>query len=379
MRIKWKNYISYIGVGLVAIIFGAMALTGSLQQSMAYKLEEMAISIILAVSLSLVVGFLGELSLGHAGFMCVGAYLGGKTAAILSATSLGNGIVTLLISLVVGGICAGICGFIIGLPALRLKGDYLAITTLAFGEIVRTIFQNTSYESFGGAIGLPTPRFDRKIFFIFCLLVLLLTLYVVQNLIKSKHGRAITAIRDNEIAAKSTGINVTQYKLVGFIVAAIFAGLAGVLFSYTQNNVSSSTFDYNYSIEILVMVVLGGMGNVNGSILSAALITYLNKELATTLTGDLAVLKDLVYALILITIVIYNNAPALKNVREKYSIKNLFHKITKNKFLKKTETDDSGRWDVVPTKIKMDALLSTDFIVNDPTPDKPSEKENNNE
>ena len=192
-------------------------------------------------------------------------------------------------------------------------------------------------------------------------------------------GRAITAIRDNEIAAKSTGINVTQYKLVGFIVAAIFAGLAGVLFSYTQNNVSSSTFDYNYSIEILVMVVLGGMGNVNGSILSAALITYLNKELATTLTGDLAVLKDLVYALILITIVIYNNAPALKNVREKYSIKNLFHKITKNKFLKKTETDDSGRWDVVPTKIKMDALLSTDFIVNDPTPDKPSEKENNNE
>lgn len=380
MSIKWKNYISYIGIGLVTIIFGAMALTNSLQQSMAYKLEEIAISIILAVSLSLVVGFLGELSLGHAGFMCVGAYLGGKVASILAQTSLGNGIVTLIISLIVGGVCAGICGFIIGLPALRLKGDYLAITTLAFGEIVRTIFQNTSDESFGGAIGLSTPRFDRKIFFIFCFIVLLLTLYVIQNLIKSKHGRAITAIRDNEIAAKSTGINVTQYKLVGFIVAAIFAGLAGVLFSYTQSNVSSSTFDYNYSIEILVMVVLGGMGNINGSIISATLITYLNKELATTLTGDLAVLKDLVYALILIIIVIYNNAPALKNIREKYSIRNLFAKITKNKFAGKTEADDSGRWDVVPTKIKMDALLSTDFIVNDPAPDKPTEeKENDHE
>ncbi len=379
LNIKWSNYLSYIAVSLVAIIFGAMALSGTLQQSMAYKLEEIAISIILAVSLSLVVGFLGELSLGHAGFMCVGAYLGGKTAAVLSATALGNGIVTLLISLVVGGICAGLCGFIIGLPALRLKGDYLAITTLAFGEIVRTIFQNTSNETFGGAIGLATPRFDRKIFFIFCFVILLLTLYVIQNLIKSKHGRAITAIRDNEIAAKSTGINVTRYKLVGFIVAAIFAGLAGVLFSYTQNNVSSATFDYNYSIEILVMVVLGGMGNINGSILSATLITYLNKELATTLTGDLAVLKDLVYALILIAIVIYNNAPALKNIREKYSLKNLFAKITKNKFANKNDVDDSGRWDVVPTKIKMDALLSTDFIVNDTTPDKPVEKENNNE
>lgn len=379
LNIKWSNYLSYIAVSLVAIIFGVMALSGTLQQSMAYKLEEIAISIILAVSLSLVVGFLGELSLGHAGFMCVGAYLGGKTAAVLSATALGNGIVTLLISLVVGGICAGLCGFIIGLPALRLKGDYLAITTLAFGEIVRTIFQNTSNETFGGAIGLATPRFDRKIFFIFCFVILLLTLYVIQNLIKSKHGRAITAIRDNEIAAKSTGINVTRYKLVGFIVAAIFAGLAGVLFSYTQNNVSSATFDYNYSIEILVMVVLGGMGNINGSILSATLITYLNKELATTLTGDLAVLKDLVYALILIAIVIYNNAPALKNIREKYSLKNLFAKITKNKFANKNDVDDSGRWDVVPTKIKMDALLSTDFIVNDTTPDKPVEKENNNE
>ena len=373
-NIKWKHYLNYIAVSIVLIVFSAIAFAGGLPQSTAFKLEEIAISIILAVSLSLVVGFLGELSLGHAGFMCVGAYLGGKVAAIL-VKPLGNGILTLLISLLVGGICAGICGFIIGLPALRLKGDYLAITTLAFGEIVRTIFQNTSEATFGGAIGLPTPRFNKKFFFIICFVMVLITLVIIQNLIRSKHGRAITAIRDNEIAARATGINVTRYKLTGFIVAAVFAGFAGVLFSYTQSNVSSATFDYNYSIEILVMVVLGGMGSINGSIIAATLITYLNKELATVLTGDLAVLKDLVYALILILIVIYNNSPRLANFREKYNFKNLIKRITKNRFAK-GDTDDTGRWDVVPTKIKMDALLSTDFVMNDVTPDKPKEDDN---
>ncbi|MBQ8718890.1 MAG: branched-chain amino acid ABC transporter permease [Clostridia bacterium] len=365
-RIKWKHYIGYIAVAAVTVIFAVMAMVGALPQSAAFLLEKIAIGMILAVSLSLVVGFLGELSLGHAGFMCFGAYLGGKVSAIL-ASSLGNGIVTMLISLLVGGLCAGICGFIIGLPALRLKGDYLAITTLAFGEIIRTIFQNTSDETFGGAIGLATPRFNKKFFFIICFVMVLLTLFVIQNLIRSKHGRAITAIRDNEIAARVTGINVTRYKLTGFIVAAVFAGLAGVLFSYTQSNVSSSTFDYNYSIEILVMVVLGGMGSINGSIIAAALITYLNTELSTVLTGDLAVLKDLVYSLILILIVIYNNSPAFRNFREKYNLSALIHRFTKG------ERDDAGRWDVVPTKIKMDALLSTDFVVNEVTPDKPKE------
>ena len=372
-NIKWQRYLNYVAIGLVLIIFSSLAFAGGLPQSTVFKLEEIAISIILAVSLSLVVGFLGELSLGHAGFMCVGAYLGGKVSAIL-VEPLGNGILTLLISLAVGGLCAGICGFIIGLPALRLKGDYLAITTLAFGEIVRTIFQNTSPESFGGAIGLATPRFNKKYFFIICFIMVLVTLAVIQNLIRSKHGRAITAIRDNEIAARATGVNVTRSKLTGFIVAAVFAGLAGVLFSYTQSNVSSATFDYNYSIEILVMVVLGGMGSINGSIIAATLITFLNKELATVLTGDLAVLKDLIYALILILIVIYNNSPRLAGFREKYNLKNLIARFTKNRF-SKHDADDTKRWDVVPTKIKMDALLSTDFVVTEVKPDKPKEED----
>ena len=166
-NIKWNHYLNYIVVAALTLVFAILSLTGFIDSSDKYLLENIAIAITLAVSLSMVVGFLGELSLGHAGFMCVGAYLGGKVAAML-VPSLGNGILTLLISLLVGGLCAGVCGFIIGLPALRLKGDYLAITTLAFGEIIRTIFQNTSAESFGGAIGLATTRFNKKFFFIIC-------------------------------------------------------------------------------------------------------------------------------------------------------------------------------------------------------------------
>ena len=317
-----KRNLNYVVIGAIMVTFIILSLVGVLKTSTVYLLEEMAIKIILALSLSLVVGFLGELSLGHAGFMCVGAYLGGKVAAILAAP-LGNGMLTLIISLLVGGACAGLCGFLIGLPALRLKGDYLAITTLAFGEIVRTIFLNTSETTFGGPVGLTTPRYDKNVFFIICFIVVLVTLFVIQNLIRSKHGRAIKAIRDNEIAAKATGINVTRYKLFGFILSAVFAGLAGVLYSYTKFNVSSQIFDYNYSIEILVIVVLGGMGSINGSMIAAVLVTLLNRELANILTGNLAVLKDLVYALVLIAIVIYNNAPALKDFREKHNLRDM--------------------------------------------------------
>ena len=374
-KIKLKNYISYAILGAFTLVTGILTVMGGVPSSSLYLFEQIAISIILALSLSLVVGFLGELSLGHAGFMCVGAYLGGKISALL-ADSLGNGIPTFLISLIVGGLCAGVCGFIVGLPALRLKGDYLAIVTLAFGEIVRTIFENTSEESFGGASGLRTPRFDKQYLFVIGFVLVLVTLFVVQNLIKSKHGRAITAIRDNEIAARATGINVTKYKLWVFVIAAVFAGIAGVLYSYSQNQIRSSSFDYNYSIEILVMVVLGGMGSINGSMIAATLITFLNVKLANVLSGDLAVLKNLVYALILIAIVIYNNSPALKTFREKYNLKTIFAKLTRGKF--GSHGEDSGRWDVVPTKIKMDAILSTDFIVSDETKvDQP--KEDNHE
>ena len=360
-KIKVNHYINYVVIGVLTIIFGAISVAGGrMDSSLLFLLEKIAISIILAVSLSLVVGFLGELSLGHAGFMCVGAYLGGKVAVLLEP-SLGNGPLTFLIALLVGGSVAAICGIIIGIPALRLRGDYLAIVTLAFGEIVKSLFQNTSDETFGGALGLDTPRYDKQYLFIFAFILVLITLAVVQNFIRSKHGRAVTAIRDNEIAARATGINVTKYKLLAFTLSAAFAGIAGVLYSFSNYTVQSAKFGYNYSIEILVMVVLGGMGSVNGSIVAASLITFLNTKLATILTGDLAVLQNLLYALILIVIVIYNNAPALKNFRDKYNVGALVKKLVKPKHDPAHIKDDAAKWDVVPTKIEMNEILSVDM------------------
>ena len=196
---------------------------------------------------------------------------------------------------------------------------------------------------------------------LFSLVLLLGCLAVIQNLIRSKHGRAITAIRDNEIAARATGINVTKYKLLAFILSAAFAGVAGVLYSYSNYVVQSSKFSYNYSIEILVMVVLGGMGSINGSILAATLITFLNAKLATILTGEMAVLQNLLYALILILIVVYNNAPALKGFRDKYNFSVLMDKILKRRLDPAHIKDDKAKWDVVPTKISMDEILSVDM------------------
>ena len=372
-KIKWKHYANYIVIAILTIVFAIMSLGGSLSVSTIYLLEKIAIAVLLSVSLSVVVGFLGELSLGHAGFMCVGAYLGGKASCLLQPT-LGNGYVTLFVSMLIGGILAALCGVLIGLPALRLKGDYLAIVTLAFGEIVRSLFMNSSEDSFGGSLGLKTPRFDKYMLFVIALIMVLICLAVIQNLIRSKHGRAITSIRDNEIAARATGINVTKYKLAVFIIAAFFAGIAGVLYSYSNYTIQSTKFSYNYSIEILVMVVLGGMGSINGSIIAATLITVLDVKLQTILTGNLAVLQDLLYALILIVLVIYNNAPGLKGFREKYSFKRLMHKLVKPKHDPAHRADDEAKWDRVPTKIDMNEVLSVEFQPTSSTLD-PDKKE----
>lgn len=367
-KIKVNHYINYVAIGLLTLVLSIITMAGGrLDNSLLFLMEKMAISIILAVSLSMVVGFLGELSLGHAGFMCVGAYLGGKVSALL-VPILGNGVAAFSISLMVGCAAAALCGVIIGIPALRLRGDYLAIVTLAFGEIVKSLFRNTSDKSFGGTLGLETPRFNRQYLFIIAFILVLVTLAVVQNFIRSKHGRAVTAIRDNEIAAKATGINVTKYKLITFTISAAFAGVAGVLYSYSNYTVQSAKFGYNYSIEILVMVVLGSMGSINGSIVAAALITWLNTWLPTKLTGDLAVLQNLLYALILIVLVIYNNAPALKWVRDKYSFGVLMSKLQKHD--PAHIRDDKAKWDVVPTKISMDEILSIDVTPQNLSADK---------
>lgn len=365
---KIKDYINYILV-IALLVYGvALLIGGSLPRSLSTMLAQMGYSIILAVSLNFVVGFLGELSLGHAGFMCVGAYVGGLSAVFIKEAFGGDDAVklpVLIIAMLIGGSIAALFGLIIGLPSLRLKGDYLAIVTLAFGEIVRTVFKNQ--KIFGGAQGLTTGSltYDTRkspTLFIVALVFALLMLFIIQNLVKSKHGRAVTAIRDNEIAAKSMGINVTFYKLLVFIVAAFFAGCAGVIYAHMTTPIKADFFSYNYSIEILVMVVLGGMGSITGSILASVFITYINITLQSQLSGDLASLRNIVYAFILIVVVIFSNAPALKSFREKYSIGAFISRFSKTDASKRK--DDEAKWARVPTKIKMDALLSTDMNPN---------------
>ena len=358
-RFKLKHYINYIVIMLFLIVMMILSSNGMLPRATITLLSRIAYSIILAVSLNLVVGFLGELSLGHAGFMCVGAYIGCYFANFLH-TVIGSPLVVLILSMLVGGLVAAVFGFIIGLPALRLKGDYLAIVTLAFGEIVRNVIKNLPF--FGGAMGLNTTKYKPASLFIVAFVVVLLVLALIQNLIRSKHGRAITAIRDNEIAAKAMGI--TFYKLFVFVVSAFFAGIAGVIYGHLNTPIIYTVFSYNYSIEILVMVVLGGMGSISGSIIAATLITYINFVLQNKLSGDLAALKLLIYALILIVAVLFNNAPALRPLREKLNFRRLAEKLSKKVRHPENIRDDDAAWNRIDTKIKMDEILSVELQPN---------------
>ncbi len=364
-KIKYSiNYLLVLAILAAGLI---MYFTGGLKMSYARLFTQIGFSVILAVSLNLVVGYLGELSLGHAGFMCIGAYVGGKFALSLTQ-AIPNKLIVLILAMLVGGLVSAVFGFVIGLPSLRLKGDYLAIVTLAFGEIVRNIFKNQ--KIFGGAMGLQTGaiQYDsrqRPTLYIVTLVVALVMLVLIQNFIRSKHGRAVTAVRDNEIAAKAMGINVTFYKLFVFILAAFFAGIAGVIYSHYTATVLYSFFSYNYSIEILVMVVLGGMGSITGSIIAAVLVPIINYLLQNYVPADLAALRYLIYALVLIFIVVFSNAPALQPLRDKLRIPVLLKKLRKHQKHDPAKfKDDEASWDRVPTKIPMDAILTTDINPN---------------
>ena len=371
---KLKYYINYIVIALFLLVMILLSESGMMARATGTLLTRIAYSIILAVSLNLVVGFLGELSLGHAGFMCVGAYIGCFLANYLN-TVISSQLLVLVISMLVGGLVAAVFGFIIGLPALRLKGDYLAIVTLAFGEIVRNVFKNLPF--FGGAMGLITTKYKTSSLFIVAFVTVLIVLALAQNLIRSKHGRAITSIRDNEIAARAMGINITFYKLMVFVISAFFAGLAGVIYGHLNSPIIYTFFSYNYSIEILVMVVLGGMGSINGSIIAATLITYINFLLQNKLSGDLAALKLLIYALILIVAVLFNNAPALRPLREKFGLKNLISKFTARHRKPEDISDDDAAWNRIDTKIQMDELLSVEVQTGkDSEPETPQKEEN---
>ena len=215
-------------------------------------------------------------------------------------------------------------------------------------------------------MGLNTKTYKPASLFIVAFVVVLIVLFLSQNLIRSKHGRAVTAIRDNEIAAKAMGINVTFYKLLIFVISSAFAGVAGVIYGHFATPVMYSFFSYNYSIEVLVMVVLGGMGSLNGSIIAATLITYINFLLQDNLSGDLAALRLLVYALILIVVVLFNNAPALQKYRERFSLKHWLDERARRKA--ETVVDDSVVWARVPSKIPMDEVLSVDLRTEEALP-----------
>ena len=319
-----KNLVTY------AIVIAAYALCqglikgGGMSRALRGQMIPICVYIVMAVSLNLVVGVSGELSLGHAGFMSIGAFTGTIISAwLLGALHMENQLLRLLIAMAAGGATAALAGFLIGIPVLRLQGDYLAIVTLAFGEIIRNIL-NCLYFSLDGArlhVSFNNPNIPGKILvngpagatgvakiasFPVGFGLILFSLVVVLNLIDSRTGRAIMATRDNRIAAESMGINVTKYKMIAFVIAAMLAGMAGALYGLNFSTVSASKFKFDTSILVLVFVVLGGIGNIRGSIIAAALLTVL-PELLRAFSDY----RMLVYAIVLILVMLTTNNPTI--------------------------------------------------------------------
>ena len=261
---------------------------GLLNQYYQINLTSMCINIILAVSLSLINGFTGQLSLGHAGFMAVGAY------ASVIVTNMWD--YPFIAGLLMACVAAGLAGFIIGVPTLRLKGDYLAIATLAFGEIIRVTLQNIDYVNGpAGILGITKLTTWPWLFG-----ATILTILVVVNLINSSYGRAIISIREDEIASELMGINTTKYKVLAFVIGAMFAGLAGAMYAHYFYIIKPETFNFLKSFDILVMVVLGGLGSTTGAIIAAIFITALTAALQS-----FPAIRMILYALILIIVMIY--------------------------------------------------------------------------
>lgn len=347
-----SNSITYIMLLLIFIVVQTLVSTDNISNLLQGLLVPMCAYVIMAVSLNLTVGILGELSLGHAGFMCVGAF---ASAFFSSCTNevIASAWIRFPLTIIVGGLFAALFGLIIGIPVLRLRGDYLAIVTLAFGEIIKNVvnvlyigyddeglhFSTESASALNlqeggkvvvnGALGITgTPRDST---FIIGFVLVVITVFVVLNLINSRDGRAIMAIRDNRIAAESIGINITKYKLIAFVVSAFFAGIAGVLYAHNLSSLTATTdnFGYNMSIMILVYVVLGGIGSIRGSIIAAIVLTLLPEELR--FLNDY---RMLIYSIVLIFMMLFTSSPAMIAFREKHSIKNL---IKSNKQKKEKE------------------------------------------
>ena len=343
-----KSSLTTYGMVVAAYIICELFLqTGHMTSLLKGLLVPLCVYAILAVSLNLTVGILGELSLGHAGFMCVGAF----TSAVFSKCVMNTitvPTVRFLLALLVGVVCAGICGVLIGIPVLRLRGDYLAIVTLAFGEIIKNLvnviylgkdsagfhfsmkdIMSLNMEADGdviikGAQGITGAPTDSN--FTIGIILLLITLFVVMNLVNSRSGRAIMAIRDNRIAAESIGINITKYKILAFSISAALAGAAGVLYAHNLSTLTAlpKNFGYNMSITILVFVVLGGIGNIRGSVIAAVILTLLPE-----LLRFLSDYRMLIYAVVLIVTMILVWSPGGSAFRERLENMNPFRKKEK--------------------------------------------------
>lgn len=340
MKETTKNQlITYAMVVIVYVIAQIMVATGSLSSLMQGLLVPLCIYSIVAIGLNLCVGYLGELSLGHAGFMCVGAFSSAFFTRCMEDSALPEGL-RFFLAILIGILTAALFGFLIGIPVLRLRGDYLAIVTLAFGEIIKNVV-NVLYigrdaEGFhfsmkdtlslnmaedgdviiNGAKGITgTPHQST---FTIGVILILISLFVVFNLVNSRSGRAIMAIRDNRIAAESVGINITKFKLMAFTISAAIAGAGGVLYAHNLATLTAlpDNFGYNMSIMLLVFVVLGGMGSFRGSIISAVLLTMLPE-----LLRGLSDYRMLIYAIVLIAMMLFNWAPKAIEWREQHSLK----------------------------------------------------------
>ena len=326
-----NSFINYAIVIVAFIILQILLGQDMISNSIQSMLVPVCCYIVMAVSLNLTVGILGELSLGHAGFMSLGAFSG-----IIVSTALKDVVAAeplrLLIAMLVGAVMGGIGGVIVGLPVLRLRGDYLAIVTLAFGEIIKNVIMvlYVGIDSDGlhmatkeanlvlaedgvaiikgpmGAVGVTKIASFTAGF-----ILILVTLFVVQNLVDSRAGRAILSLRDNRIAAESCGINVTKYKLMAFVVSAVLAGAAGALYGLNYSSTVASKFDFNTSILVLVYVVLGGLGSIRGSIIAAAILTLL-PEMSFMRSSSLKDYRMLLYAVILILVMLASNNPTLR-------------------------------------------------------------------
>lgn len=337
------NFVTYAVVIAAFVIMQTLSSQGKLGSAVTGYLVPVCCYIVLAVSLNLLVGVCGELSLGHAGFMGIGAFSGVVLATLLK-DSVPSPLLRLILAMAFGGLLAGVIGFIIGIPVLRLQGDYLAIVTLAFGEIMKNLIGNmyvgTDESGFHFAIATAKPKLvgkgkwilsgamgitgiKRISTFAVGFGLILFTLFVVLNLINSREGRAIKAVRDNRIAAESVGINVTTFRMKAFVVSACLAGMAGALYGLNFSSLDSTKFNFNTSINILVFVVLGGMGNILGSVISATVLYILPEAMR-----GLADYRMIIYAVVLILVMLFTWSPKVKEINSVFvdKLKRLFHR-----------------------------------------------------